>query len=418
MSTAAPSARWPPKPPDSSGQDGMGVSGRPSFKDKLMQWRSGVIPYKADDGFKLTDEDVRVELKADGSSFTFSERFKSHIACQWTSSVIIKVLGRRFSYRMICSKIAFLWKPQGGFQVVDLDNDYFLVRFEKREDYGHVLANGPWMIQGSYITVQSWSAGFDVSREPTRTVVWVQIPKMPAERAKFARLTIEVDLSKPLLGWVEVEQWWYKVCYEDLPDVCFGYGTISHLEEHCPTPRVVPVASAMAMETEVAVTRLVEIPETSTRPKQVETPGQLGPWMKVSRQPLLAEVHRDAVRSTVPVASHGDAAVVFQAKSTTDELREKQGEKARIAGGQKKMGQRSCTVENAAATVTGKEPGAGSQRVDNGFSGVDKERLAKAFSYPKRQQGKGRVNVLPTTDVGSDMEGDMVVSDSEDTPVI
>ncbi|KAJ4840447.1 hypothetical protein Tsubulata_016703 [Turnera subulata] len=120
-------------------------------------------------------------MKEGGPSFRFSERFRSHIACPWVFSVITKVLGRRFSYRVICSKVASLWKPQGGFQVIDLANDYFLIRFEKKEDYTRALAEGPWMIQGSYLTVQSWQPGFDASKEPTKTVVRVQIPKLPVE---------------------------------------------------------------------------------------------------------------------------------------------------------------------------------------------------------------------------------------------
>ncbi|KAJ4833749.1 hypothetical protein Tsubulata_038890 [Turnera subulata] len=237
-----------------------------------MQWHTDAIPYR---GFKLTEEEVRVQMMADRPSFTSSNQFKSHIACPWTSSVIIKALGCRFSYRVICSKIAFLWKPQGGFQVVDLDNDYFL----------------------------SWATSFDVSKEPTRTMFWVQMPKilvecyrqdiltlisrhlgkpvridvnnLQAERAKFTCLTIEVDLSKPLLGSMEIENWWYKVCCEDIPDVCFGCGTIGHLEESWPRQRVTSTHHDEVMELVDAV-RPLEVPGTSMIALKVKASGHLG----------------------------------------------------------------------------------------------------------------------------------------------
>ncbi|KAJ4832946.1 hypothetical protein Tsubulata_024089 [Turnera subulata] len=136
-------SRGPPRPPDPHNGVSSGVGARPSFKDKLMLWRTGVAPYRADDGFQLKEDDIRVEMKESGTSFQFSKRFRSHIACPWVYSVIAKVLGRRFSYRVICSKVASLWKPQGGFQVIDLAIEYYLIHFEKREDYNRVLAEGP-----------------------------------------------------------------------------------------------------------------------------------------------------------------------------------------------------------------------------------------------------------------------------------
>ncbi|KAE8719828.1 hypothetical protein F3Y22_tig00109925pilonHSYRG00011 [Hibiscus syriacus] len=46
---------------------------------------------------------------------------------------------------------------QGQYQVIDLENDYFLVKFESEQGYIHVLMEGPWMIFGCYLTVQPWS---------------------------------------------------------------------------------------------------------------------------------------------------------------------------------------------------------------------------------------------------------------------
>ncbi|KAJ4850201.1 hypothetical protein Tsubulata_048474 [Turnera subulata] len=193
-------SQWPLKPPDPTNQapTSGGAGTRPSFKDKLMQWRAGETPHAADDGFKLSE-------------------------------------GRRL----------------------------MALRFDSLID-----SNLIW--HGYYLTVQSWAPGFDVSKDPTRTIVWVQIPKLPAEwyrkdllnvlaeqigkpvrndvntleaeRAKFARLAIEVDFTEPLLGWIEIEGRWYKVCYEDIPDLCFRCGTIRHTTIECTSEKTVPAA--------------------------------------------------------------------------------------------------------------------------------------------------------------------------------
>ncbi|KAJ4847842.1 hypothetical protein Tsubulata_000162 [Turnera subulata] len=311
MATASATYGGTSRPPDTGPRVLPGGGPRSSFKEKLLQWRSGVTPYRADDGFQLADDDISVEMRSDRPSLWFSDRFRSHIACPWVFSIITKVLGRRFSYRFICSKVASLWKPQGGFQVIDLGNDYFLVRFERREDCARVLAEGPWMIQGSYMIVQSWQPCFDASKDPTRTVVWVQIPELlvewyrqdilsavakqigkpiridintlHAERAKFARLAIEVEFTKPLLGRVEIEGRWFKVSYEDILDFCFHCGFVGHMASQCTNVRSMLQAAEQDRSVQPPV-----VPNSAPQQPQVAGIGQegcskFGAWMKVSK---------------------------------------------------------------------------------------------------------------------------------------
>ena len=40
------------------------------------------------------------------------------------------------------------------FSVIDLENDYFLIKFKEESDVANVLANGPWVVLGHYLTVQ------------------------------------------------------------------------------------------------------------------------------------------------------------------------------------------------------------------------------------------------------------------------
>ncbi|KAJ4839764.1 hypothetical protein Tsubulata_022251 [Turnera subulata] len=398
MSAAQTGPGWPPKPPDPQNSAAMGAGGgsRPSFKDKLMNWRAAVNPYNANDGFKLADDDIR-----------------------------------------------------GGLQVIDLDNDYFLVRFEKREDYSKALAEGPWLIQGSYLTVQTWKPGFDVRRAPAKATVWVQIPEMPvewyrqdvlgalssqigkpiridintlqAERGKFARLAIEVEFSKPLVNWVEIEDRWFKVKYEDIPDFCFGFGKIGHIEEHCPEKRgapaagqvpSMPVASCGDMGAEPAVgANDPVVPVVSREPPQApcaDGKAKYGPWMKVARQPQQVSrrwsdhragfstgANSSGVKQIVNPFELGSASALLHEKKEKGEVRGAAGKKDTIVSKQ--------TANSAVPPLM--VMGADAQR-------RTPESSIKAFTFPKDRPAP--VQAVADS-LESDVESveDMLVEDAE-----
>ncbi|KAJ4846083.1 hypothetical protein Tsubulata_016719 [Turnera subulata] len=429
------SARLPRERRDGDGNHGSGGPLKPpdppnafrsSFKDKLLQWRTGVSPYRANDGFKLEASDIRVEMKEGGPSFRFSERFRSHIACPWVFSVITKVLGRRFSYRVICSKVASLWKPQGGFQVIDLANDYYLVRFERKEDYTRALAEGPWTIQGSYLTVQSWQLGFDVSKEPTKTVVWVQIPMLPVEwyrqdilgalaqqigrpiridintleteRAKFARLAIEVEFSKPLLGKVEIKGRWFEVCYEDIPDLCFLCGMVGHMGSQCPSAQTIHrhVEQQHKSSTDPVEVRVVN--QVTSKGSGEALGSKFGAWMKVSRQ-----VRPTAPRNSGKAVGATLAANPFELGSAMALLKEVMQDAADAPSSPVSQSVQSVVGDKMGATSTlGKD----AVKVCATDSNLNLDKLKQSLVYPKRMHGHAKPVVISPglSNNGDDMD--------------
>ncbi|KAL4387446.1 hypothetical protein GQ457_09G020350 [Hibiscus cannabinus] len=153
-----------------------------------------------------------------------------------------------------------LWKPTGEFQLIDLENDYFLVKFSVEGDYVNVLADGPWTIFGHYLTVQPWTREFSTSQEfPSHVLVWVRLPGLPyryytkvlfrriaailgqivkvdyntvgGERGKFARLAVMVDLTKPLRPCLGIDDFVQHLEYEGLHNICFQCGVYGHSKE-------------------------------------------------------------------------------------------------------------------------------------------------------------------------------------------
>ncbi|XP_061351341.1 uncharacterized protein LOC133296387 [Gastrolobium bilobum] len=159
-----------------------------------------------------------------------------------------------------------LWAREGRIRVTNLENDYFLVRFEKNEDLEFAWSEGPWSILNHYIAVRSWSPNFQPHMANIdKIAAWVRLPDIPVEyfasnvfgaignwlgkfikidntttsieRGHFARLCVELDLSQPLHGEYKLEGQVKKVEYEGLHLVCFECGTYGHRTDSCPVLR-------------------------------------------------------------------------------------------------------------------------------------------------------------------------------------
>ncbi|CAI0380369.1 unnamed protein product [Linum tenue] len=192
-----------------------------------------------------------------------SADFKTRICAPWQRALVVRLLGLKLRFSTLCARLQGLWKPAGSMEVKDLDHGCVLVKFSNEQDYFRALTDGPWMIFDHYLVVQQWSPKFKVSDPlPKTMIVWVQLPGLKIhfyhkevlttlgnligrtikldyhtlnqQRAKFARLAIEVDLGKHLVPWIWLDDAWQKVEYEKLPAICFECGIIGHVEEKCP----------------------------------------------------------------------------------------------------------------------------------------------------------------------------------------
>lgn len=181
----------------------------------------------------------------------------------WKRCMIVKVLGRNVSVSVLSRRLREMWKPTKAMYVMDLPRQFFMIRFEAEEEYMAALSGGPWRVFGSYLMVQAWSPDFDPLRdEIVTTPVWVRLSYLPVnfyhktilmgiarglgkpvkveittlnfERARFARVCVEVNLTKPLKSTVVINGDRYFVSYEGLPNICSYCGLYGHLVHSCP----------------------------------------------------------------------------------------------------------------------------------------------------------------------------------------
>ncbi|KAI9075829.1 hypothetical protein K1719_042196 [Acacia pycnantha] len=175
------------------------------------------------------------------------------------------------------------------------------------------------MVYGAYLTVQPWSLDFDAKTSVvSKMVAWIRIPGLSFRyyhkstlraigtllgevvkidymtetrgRGKYARVTILIDLLRPLIPWIKVDGKTYGIEYEGLPHICFACGKYGHTEKKCPdivssTNQVRPQDQGV---TEGAGTTTAT-PSIPIRPPSVtdhtpeEASSPFGSWMQIAQ---------------------------------------------------------------------------------------------------------------------------------------
>lgn len=200
---------------------------------------------------------------------TLDKRVFKELCNPWKDSLVIKLLGKSIGYNMMKDKLKKVWKPAGGFDILDVDNGFYMVKFDMPADREKALSDGPWMLYDHYLAVSQWTPEF-VSPEAKvdRTTVWIRFPglnlvyydesvllalasavgkpikvdtnTLKVQRGRFARICVEIDLNQPVVGKVWVDGFWYKVSYEGLHIICSNCGCYGHLGRNCKSPPSIP----------------------------------------------------------------------------------------------------------------------------------------------------------------------------------
>ncbi|KAK9213798.1 hypothetical protein WN944_005783 [Citrus x changshan-huyou] len=164
-------------------------------------------------------------------SISFLDRVHAKLSEPWKHSVVVKLLGRNIGYKNLCTRLHALWRTTMTYSVIDLENNYFLIRFRSAGDVVDALTKGPWIIMGHYLTVQPWSPSFDFTKTVLDQVtVWIRLPGLAVHlyNQKVLQKLISVSLDKPLVSQFELDRRIQKVEYEGLPVICFACGRYGH----------------------------------------------------------------------------------------------------------------------------------------------------------------------------------------------
>ncbi|XP_031120941.1 uncharacterized protein LOC116024180 [Ipomoea triloba] len=225
-------------------------------------------------------------------------------------------MGRKVGYAYLLRRLNSLWRPKGRMELIALDNDYFLVKFGIRDDL-----EGSWMILDHYLIVKEWVPNFDPLTDTTKKVlVWVRFPSLPVEyynllclrkvgnklgrtirvdhttslvsKGKFARVCVEIDITKPLVSRFTLEDRVWHVAYEGIHLVCFSCGLYGHRQNSCPTCPKEGEAEDSAPVTAVEMTvqnhdkgpNVVKARDVSAGRSSLHGSRPYGPWMIATRR--------------------------------------------------------------------------------------------------------------------------------------
>ncbi|CAL1393145.1 unnamed protein product [Linum trigynum] len=216
----------------------------------------------------MHEDDLDDEIPEDDDpkcpTIPFKAMEKLRYRRKWRSTLIVKVLRKTFPFQAISRRLESLWAKCGTLQISSLSWGFYVVRFTSQMDYEQAAQGGPWTMGGHYITVRPWRKGFDPrTAEVATTMVWARLPGLPIEfinreavehiasrigraikvdRAtqngdigRFARVCVEVDLTKPLLSQYKIEVRTYYIEFEGLYRICTECGQYGHNSTGCPS---------------------------------------------------------------------------------------------------------------------------------------------------------------------------------------
>ncbi|KAG8494050.1 hypothetical protein CXB51_011564 [Gossypium anomalum] len=300
-----------------------------SWKEKLMGRNVSESGDVISDGDFVIEEGDILRSSINGiPAIDFSERLRNFLVRDMETTVVVKLLGQNIGYGALHNRISTLWKPSQPFCLMDIENGYFLVRFQCRVDYDLALTQAPWIVFGHYLTAQPWTIKFDPLKPfPNVVTAWIRFPGLPGflykkkileeigslvrqvmkldfktdsgARGQFARMAVSIDLHKPLISQVSINGRIQRVEFEALPTVCFHCGKYGHLKTSC---------SSFLAEQSIQGEK-EDVPVTADKDADPATvTDAFGPWMvvqcksrrtpveKLNQHTSLAEGNRDGSR--------------------------------------------------------------------------------------------------------------------------
>lgn len=88
---------------------------------------------------------------------TLSLKFSKSSTHLGNDALVVKLLGKSLGYNTMKERLQKIWKLQGGFDIMDNDNGFYMVKFDQAADKEKVITGGPWLIFDHCLAVTHWT---------------------------------------------------------------------------------------------------------------------------------------------------------------------------------------------------------------------------------------------------------------------
>jgi hypothetical protein len=65
--------------------------------------------------------------------------FVPTLSSPWKDTLVVKLLGKKLGYNIMKSKLETIWDLKGGFELMDIGNSFFMIKFDGEEDKTRVI---------------------------------------------------------------------------------------------------------------------------------------------------------------------------------------------------------------------------------------------------------------------------------------
>ncbi|KAJ6329689.1 hypothetical protein OIU77_011210 [Salix suchowensis] len=228
----------------------------------------------------------------------------------WKSAITIKLMGKPLNYHFLRERLLQRWKLKGPMTLIDLENNFFIVKFLLDEDMEYVLTRGPWQIVGQYVTTQR----FDVLEKIGNLIghtVKVDSHTMSQARGKFARICVELDISKPLTPFINHGRDNCPLNEKVKAEASEATEPESMIDVHSSNNKVVDIENLVGTRTEQVVGVAVSAGSKTTE----ECPNLHGQWISYYQPEFSLGVKR-ATHISAPKKIFGKGKPLVTGKST------------------------------------------------------------------------------------------------------